>query len=224
VDGELPGADHDLVAAHLGHCARCEALRATLVWVGAALPAMAELDPGPELTRAVLEATAAHAPRPARWRTLVAAGWRQMLARPRFAWEAAYVGLLLVVALFGTSVSPFRDVPPRALAAVQLDPRSAVQGAGTRARAVHGGIGAIGRYAWDITVSPVSRRLAAQADAYADGHPGMHEAWGNLMLHMGEMRQRLGDRNFAAASLSLRAVRGDLRQLWNTGSNSQPAP
>jgi hypothetical protein len=224
VDGVLADTDRDLVAAHLGHCARCEALRATLVWVGAALPTMAQLDPGPAFTRAVLEATAAQTPRRAWSRNALAERWQQLVARPRFAWEAAYVGLLLVVALFGTSISPFRDVPPRALAAVQLDPRSAVQGAGAHARAVHGGIGALGRQAWNVSVTPISRRLASQADAYADRHPGMHEAWGNLQLHLGEMRQRMGDRNFAAASLSLRAVRGDLRALWQSGAGSQPAP
>jgi anti-sigma factor RsiW len=220
VDGMLLATDSDLVESHLSHCSRCAALRTTLVWLRTTLPAMATLDPGPAFTRAVLAATMAPAPAPERaaWRQALAAHWRHLVARPRFAWEAAYVGLLLMVALFGTSVSPFRDVPPRALAVVQLDPLHA----GAQVREVHRGIGGLGRRAWSATGAPVGRHIAAQADAYADRHPGMHEAYGNLQVHLGELRQRWGDRNIPAATMSLHAVRGDLRALWKTGTGSTP--
>ena len=219
-DDLLPAGDRDLVASHLAHCARCTALHATLVYLARALPTLAAFDPGPDLTRAIVAATSAPAPprEPARWRRVVADRWRHLVARPRFAWEAAYVGLLLVVGLFGTSVSPFRDVPPRALAVVQLDPFATARSAGGYARALHGYIGAMGQGAWDLTGAAIGRRVAVRADEWADTHPGAHEAYGNLHVHMGEMRQRIGERNLGGASLSLQAVRGDLRALWHSAS------
>lgn len=225
VDGLLPAADAGLVETHLLHCTRCASLRTTLVWLGTTLPAMAMLDPGPDFTRDVVAATAPQPKRPAPWRAAFTEHWQRLVARPRFAWEAAYVGLLLLVALFGTSVSPFRDVPPRALAAVQIDPRGALQNAGSRARNVHGGIGVIGQTVWNLTGGAIGRGIAYAADSYADRHPGMHDAYGNLQLHAGAMRQHIGDRNFAAASVSLYGVRDDLRALWRSGfGGGDPVP
>jgi hypothetical protein len=223
VDDVLAAADRVLVETHVAHCARCTALCTTLQWLATALPSMAALDPGAAFTRRVVAATTQGPAQPAPWRVALAERWRHMLARPRFAWEAAYVGLLLLVALFGTSISPFRDVPPRALAVVQVDPREAVRGAGSQARTLHGGIGSASQRMWDFTGGAMGRRFAALADAYADRHPGMHEAYGNMQLHSGELRQRCADRNFAAASVSLHALRGDLRALWKSGSSAPPA-
>jgi len=212
VDGVLGAEDTVLVQSHLEFCARCTGLHGALQWLAHELPAMAEIDPGPAFTRAVVAKTAppvpSHARREASWRTAAAEWWNRMVARPRFAWEAAYVALLVLVALFGTSVSPFRSVPSRALAIVQLDPRLAV-------RTVYDGIGAGGRTAWDASAGRVARGARAQASAVADEHPGMHEAYGNLVLHWGELQQSSGDRNFASASLALGAMGRDLRALWS---------
>lgn len=220
VDGALGSGDTLLVQSHLEHCSRCAALHGALQWLGHELPAMAEIDPGPAFTRAVVAHTAGQAAvtpqRVPAWREAAAAWWMRMVARPRFAWEAAYVALLVLVGLFGTSVSPFRGVPSRALAIVQLDPRAAV-------RTVYDGIGAGGRHAWDASAGRLARGAGAQASAVADTHPGMHEAYGNLQLHWGELQQSAGDRNVASASLALDSMRRDLRALWSAWAGSQAA-
>lgn len=220
VDGALGSEDTSLVRSHLEHCTRCAALHGALQWLGHELPAMAEIDPGPAFTRGVVASTAGRpAARPQRgpaWREAAAEWWVRMVARPRFAWEAAYVALLVLVVLFGTSVSPFRGVPSRALAIVQLDPRSAV-------RAVYEGVDTAGRHAWDASAGRIARGAREQAGTVADRHPGMHESYGNLQLHWGELQQSTGDRNFASASLALGAMGHDLRALWSALTGSPPA-
>jgi len=45
--------------------------------------------------------------------------FRGLAERPRFSWEAAYLGALLVFALFGTPFSPVHDASSRLLASLQ---------------------------------------------------------------------------------------------------------
>ena len=220
VDGALGSEETGLVRSHLEHCTRCPALHGALQWLGHELPAMAEIDPGPAFTRAVVANTAgrpvAQTQRGPAGREAAADWWARVVARPRFAWEAAYVALLVLVGLFGTSVSPFRGVPSRALAIVQLDPRSA-------ARAVYDGVDTAGRHAWDASAGRIARSAREQAGTVADQHPGMHEAYGSLQLHWGEVQQSTGDRNFASASLALGAMRHDLRALWSAWARTSAA-
>jgi len=54
------------------------------------LPLLADMDPGPGFTERVLLATSEQ-PVPEGWRARAAGTWRNLVRRPRFAWEAAYV-------------------------------------------------------------------------------------------------------------------------------------
>jgi hypothetical protein len=67
------------------------------------LPLLADMDPGPGFTGRVLRATSVKRA-PAEWRARVSAGWRALVRRPRFAWEAAYVATVCWVLLFGNPV------------------------------------------------------------------------------------------------------------------------
>jgi len=89
VDGALEPGQANLVRLHLGHCGACSALVEALASLQADLPAMAEVDPGPWFTQAVLRATR-HQPsrRGADLRGL----WWRLMHRPRIALEAAYLG------------------------------------------------------------------------------------------------------------------------------------
>ncbi len=90
VDGALESDSVLLAQAHLDHCADCAALVSALRASTAALPAMAEADPGPWFPEQVMRATA-WAPRPAAdpqsW-------WIRLMRRPRIALEAAYLGAM----------------------------------------------------------------------------------------------------------------------------------
>ena len=113
VDGLLQGFERDLVMSHLDACVACSAAADALGWMSFELSSMAAIDPGEDFTTAVLRATnpvrAAQPSEPNEpwWLTL----WR----RPRFSWEAAYAGALVIWLLFGAGFAPFREVPARAL-------------------------------------------------------------------------------------------------------------
>jgi len=219
VDAALGADDASLVRTHVEHCARCSALRRALVWLEKELPELATMDPGPAFTREVVLATvkAPGAPRRPAWHEAFTGVWRRLVARPRFAWEAAYVGLLILVALFGTSISPFRAVPSRALAVVQLDPRILV-------RTAYDDIGMIGARLWDVSAGRLAMAARDQASDVADHHPGMHEAYGSWRVHCGDLRQSMGDRNFASASLAMNNMGDDLHALWTSWARTSTPP
>jgi anti-sigma factor RsiW len=229
VDGALPADDVRLVELHLEGCPRCAALRGALTWLAGLLPQMARLEPDVDLAPVVARRIAAlgaarrRAPRWAESAATIGGAWRRLLLRPRFAWEAAYVGLLTLVFLCGTPVSPFRGVPQRALAAVQLDPRYALDALVERARALHSGIGALGARAWDASGGRATNRAREMGDDFAGRHPGMHEAWAGLDLHGDELRRQIGARNLAGATVALDALGNDLRAFWRSWRRRQEA-
>lgn len=120
VDGLLEQVDHELVAAHARTCRECASLAASLRAMSTDLPLLAEMEPGPGFTASVLEATARERRLPLVAR--MASAWQQLLQRPRFAWEGAYIGAFVMVLLFGTSSSPLAGIPQRALALAALNP------------------------------------------------------------------------------------------------------
>ena len=152
VDGALRGLDHELVHDHVEHCPDCAATAVALARLVSELPAFAELEPPAELVANVLAATR---PRVAWWRSLVAALQRvdrlleqapsrveRLLERPRIAWEAGYIGAVVLWLVFGVSWSPLRAAPVEALAAlssVQQGPVARLAGAGGLAWDATGG-------------------------------------------------------------------------------------
>ena len=236
VDGALAPAEARLVESHVEHCPRCAALGATLAWMRMELPQMAELEPRPEVVPAILDATVRVRPRRTAVRSaLVAAAerwWQHVVARPRFAWEAAYVATLIAVLLFGTPVSPFRGVPSRALAAIQIDPRGSAQSTGERLRQARDGIGGAGSAVWDATGGRAMDGVRDRATSYASKRPGMTEAWSDLGEHSTDLRRAIGTRNLAEASLVMRSIGEDLETFWRsyrtpgegTPDSAPPAP
>ncbi len=163
VDGALRGLDHELVHDHVEHCPDCAATAVALARLVNELPAFAELEPPAELVANVLAVTR---PRVAWWRSHVAAlprverlleqaparierlleqahpRFERLLVRPRIAWEAGYIGAVVLWLVFGVSWSPLRAAPVEALAAlssVQQGPVARLAGAGGRAWDATGG-------------------------------------------------------------------------------------
>jgi anti-sigma factor RsiW len=92
VDGELDATEASLVRAHMAGCGGCRLEAETLRSLASELPRMAEVHPDPTFVRdAVLAAAATRVFAP----DVVAETWRRWMARPRFAVEAAYVGVTL---------------------------------------------------------------------------------------------------------------------------------
>ncbi len=122
------------LAAHLADCAECRHVAALLASVREGLPGLAELDPGPGFAASVLLRTSR---RPARvtWADRVRAVGRTLLARPRFAWEAAYVLTLCWLLVFGNPITAFDWTTARVGAAAARDLPAPVQSAGARVQA-----------------------------------------------------------------------------------------
>ncbi len=89
---------------------------AITTWLADDLPALAELGPDPEFAGAVMAAIATHEPSRLQARKL---WWPGLLGRSRLAWEAGYVGAIVLWLLFGASWAPLRATSERALAVVQ---------------------------------------------------------------------------------------------------------
>jgi len=103
-DEPLPAFDRGLVDAHLERCHTCRAFASELDATLAALPALARLDPGPGFAERVWARTSRR-PAAARWADWARALWAGWLARPRFAWEAAYVATVCWVLAFGGPIT-----------------------------------------------------------------------------------------------------------------------
>lgn len=131
VDGTLEAGQAGLVRLHLGHCGSCAALVGALAELQADLPAMAQVDPGPWFTQAVLRATR---DLPARQGTGLREFWWRLMHRPRIALEAAYLGA--AAGLMGIYLpTPIPDLALRVPALVQPLGDSALRVAGQMAQA-----------------------------------------------------------------------------------------
>jgi hypothetical protein len=118
-DASLDPLDAALLEGHLGRCAPCRELAAALEFALPALPALAQRDPGPAFTAAVLARTSRRPATglvPALERLTLAA--TALMQRPRFALEASWVGAALVAVLIWSPLAP-SGASQQAVAAVQ---------------------------------------------------------------------------------------------------------
>jgi hypothetical protein len=109
--------DSQLIALHLDHCGSCREMAEACAEIRGILPAMAEIEPDGSFTRDVLRVTSQSViseslsvGNPAsgfvgRLRIL----WDSLVRRPHFSFEAAYVGTLCLLLLFGPSL-PMRRI------------------------------------------------------------------------------------------------------------------
>ncbi len=111
IDGALERLDAALLEEHAAGCGTCRELRRTLARLAVELPWLAELDPGGDFVDEVLAATLPWSIKARRW---WAESWPRWVRRPRFAIEAAYVGVLFVVVFLGATGTPLAAVPERA--------------------------------------------------------------------------------------------------------------
>jgi len=207
VDGVLDGFERDLVVSHLKGCPSCDATAAALGWMRSELSSMAAIDPGEEFTAAVLRATrpmqaVQHAEPHEPW-------WLRLWERPRFTWEAAYVGAMVLWLLFGAAFSPFRDVPGRALEIARSSP---VQPA------------SMGREIWQATGGALMEKTRTST-------PGLNrlkevgEASSSLASHG---TQALGSAirgDLSGSAVRLKDMGGDLKRIYDglTRRETQPA-
>jgi len=166
VDANLDRLGAALVRGHLDACPDCARVAKVLTELRQDLPRLAVLDPGPDFTAAVLRRTRTTVA----FRRLWAGGrhaWHQVVLRPRFALEAAYVltlFALLVLGVPGESVAALSRQVSR-VATVELPQR--IEGT-LRQTGNHLRSGA--EEAWNESGAPVAenaRQSLADAAAYS---------------------------------------------------------
>lgn len=114
-DGSLGGDDSGLVRMHLEGCGDCAALGLVLARMAADLPLLAEMETDDRFVLDVLAGTVFRPKKVGGLAARIATGWKTLLARPRFAWEGAYIGTFLFVLAFGIPSTPLAEGPLRAL-------------------------------------------------------------------------------------------------------------
>ncbi len=130
VDGELEAVDDELLRLHLNDCPQCAGLALALARMRADMPDLGELQPGGRFVDDVLARTTRREIFAIGWVARLAEGWQRLMQRPRFAFEGAYLGLIIMVLLFGIPTSPLAGVPQRALDLVRSNPVAGLRDAG----------------------------------------------------------------------------------------------
>lgn len=119
VDQELIASQRELIELHLDNCAQCRQLASTLTRLRRELPRLAEAPVDDRFTVQVLAATLPRKTRLTRWWE---AHWSDWVQRPRFAMEAAYVGLLVVILVLGVFSTPVAALSQKGVELMQPEP------------------------------------------------------------------------------------------------------
>ena len=119
LDEPITSTDRLLLHGHLATCDSCRALHGVVLALARDLPLLAEVSPDPGFVADVLRRTLPFEVQIRRWWDAL---WPQIWHRPRFATEAAYFGLVVLVLVFATPSSPLAAVPSEVLAIAQEPP------------------------------------------------------------------------------------------------------
>jgi anti-sigma factor RsiW len=209
VDGSLAELDAELVRLHLDGCRECEGLARALVSLAAELPAMAEIEPDPAFVGDVLARTVPLRKRFARRLEKLASIrelWPRVVNRPRFALEAAYVGTLVLVLIFGPNL-PLAGMHRKAIDLVRVAPRVESGEARMRIAEIEDRIVSGTLSLWAATGGEVATDLAAR---YEKTGGTRHD----LRLRADDFVEAARSTDPAAAATALRGIRSDLGTLW----------
>jgi hypothetical protein len=154
IDGEIEQVDSELVRMHVDGCAECAALLEALAALDGDLPLMAEMAPDERFVDEVLDKTLQVRSPAGRWADRLALAVRQMVRRPRFAMEGAYVGTLLLLLVFGAQSTLLAEIPRKALELADAAPITELKGSVT-SRASS---------AWKNAVGEIARLSSEKAD------------------------------------------------------------
>ena len=210
VDRALSGINAELVTQHLEHCGPCQELERALTWMRGELAGMARIEPDPRFTPEVLRATVwrPRRGRVARWRER----WLELVLRPRFSWEAAYVFTLLLGLVVSIPKSPARELPPQAMTVLQgsmadvfrpsvwEQPRARLEGMGLEL--------------WERSVGRATGRAQRTESDLRTRWRRIQPPLADLRRHAAVARRALADKNFVYASLFWGRMRDDLGRIW----------
>ena len=199
----------------------------TLVWLLPLLPQMGEIQPGRDFGAQVLARTT----RRRSWRRRVHEGlqgraealergfagisqrWARAWQRPRFALEAAYFGVLLIVALCATPVSPLREAPPQALAVVQAGPQHLSDIVHNLGELPAGGA-ALGSSVWAAATDRTAALLKPMSRDLERRRAQAAPVWTDLRARADTLVARVRHGRIPEAGLTLKDLAGATAELW----------
>ena len=219
-DGALDPQSARLVAQHLDHCTGCEELAGAVLALSRDLPELAEVSPDAAFLDEVRARTHALT-RPTYAGSRLHEVWRQLLRRPRLAWEFATAICLLLSPFWALPSSPLRDMPQQALAVVQVVPADFGQ-ATSRLRPL--GQAALTQ-AWRSTGAPIEEcaesigaKLAARRRLASEIRPSVE-------AHLAALGGAIPSRDPSRAAQALRLLGEDLATLWRGArAGAKPTP
>ena len=216
VDGSLPEFDSDLVRLHLDGCEACEGLAAALASLARELPAMAEIEPDSAFVSDVLSRTVPWRRRLARRLeklTAIRDLWPRVVRRPRFALEAAYVGTLVLVLIFGPNL-PLAGVPRKAIDMLRARPLVESGEARHRIARIEGRVVSGARDVWEATGGEIAAGSRRVATDLAQRYARTGETRSDLGRRAGQLVDAARDADPGAAATALRGIGSDLGTLW----------
>jgi predicted anti-sigma-YlaC factor YlaD len=216
VEGSLPASEAQLVRGHVEHCSECEELAVTLTWLLPELRQMGALEPDRAFTADVLRATRAIRRRSWRaWLPDLTAWWRRQIARPQFSLQAAYVGTMLLVLLFGTPISPFKQAPEKALEVVQTGPDLLTAALVLPASQWPAKAAELGHSIWNATGAHVARFVESRRDGLRERRERTGPALSSMRRHGNACLDALLSGDFMPALSHLGEMQNDLVEAWH---------
>ncbi|MCP3982333.1 MAG: zf-HC2 domain-containing protein [bacterium] len=208
-DGALDGLDAELLRMHRSTCDPCDRLALTLRRLPSELSAMSSVVPDDAFADDVLRQTLP-ANDPSGVGAWLAEVWARLTRRPRFAFESAYVGAMILVLVFAVPGSPLSAAPAQALGLARANP----------VQELHEQVANLGREArWSVRTSVEQARLDVER-RYPDLGLVTRSARQNA-TEVGQSAIRL---DLNGTSRALQGLSGDLLSIWNQlTSNSASA-
>ncbi len=214
LDGTLPGEDATLLAGHLTHCPACRSLMETLFTLRIPLREMGSIDPGPMFVRNVLRATVRRSPAQGARLARLREGWRRLLWRPRIAFEGAYVATLIMIVIFGTPISPLRDLPSNTLSLARSDPPRLTELLSPPMAALHNAVRRTGEILWRETGGNWVGGVRRRSETLTSRVHAVGKATAELREDGEALREAVFAGDFGRTGLQLRRVRADVKQIW----------
>lgn len=202
-DGALENGDTELLTLHMARCAGCAALSRALMRLPEDLAPMAELVPGEDFVGGVL---AAIRPRPSRWVGIAAswvASWNALLARPRLAWEAGYIGAVAMWFVWGALGTPISAAAARDLAA----PTTVV-------RAVGDQVTNLGQQAWAVSGGKGLEAFGGVTTDLATRYERTEPARFDLQLHGSRLKTAALELDVQESRKAFKELKWDARFIW----------
>ena len=213
-DGALGPTDTALLRSHLSSCRTCAALSTALVRLAEALPALAEMEPDERFVDDVLARTLPLTSRLGHLAARLSERWAALVQRPRFSWEAAYIGAILLSLVFAAPASPLRHVPRQALAIVQANPIAALSADG-QPSVVREKLAATGDFLWSWTGRPLGGALSDLKNTIVERYDRTAGQRASLRAHVTELGRTTVRMEGRGSLDALQGMGSDLKGIWN---------